>query len=367
MRKRAQGAGEPGIVASPAVTPLPGFEALLDQEKPVRRLIAALGSGHLPHAFLFTGIEGVGKKTAAIAIAMACNCRNQQRDPNSSNGYAVLPCGECSVCKKIISGSHPDVHVIRPTGTAIKVDQVRSLCERLALRPYEARLRVALIADAQLLNPEAGNMLLKILEEPPDRTVFILTALQPSDLLPTIRSRCQHIRFNPISKKSLQSYLANTLGYEPGKANAVASMAGGSMTRARSMIESDWIEKRNWIIDEIESLKTASVSRCLFFSETLAEDKQLLPVAFEAMKNWFRDLVVYRYSPNQVINQDLLDRIHTASKQAAVEELLVNIKEIEKAEHDIRANANPRLTLDALVIRLFKDNSSHGKNRRRTV
>jgi DNA polymerase-3 subunit delta' len=249
----------------------------------------------------------------------------------------------------------------------IKVDQIRALCGKLALKPYEAATRFAIITDAHKLNPEAGNTLLKTLEEPPDHTVFILTAEQASDLLPTIVSRCLHIRFNPVSIHSLKTYLEKTHGLETENAAAIAAMAGGSITRAESMIASDWISKRRWIIDEIEAMPSRPVNLCLAFSEALSKNKDHVFMAFEIMKNWLRDLVVYPAAPEKIINKDLSQKINASFPKAPVADRLKKIRAIERAEADIRSNGNLRLTLDALVMMLSMENEYNESDRRRPV
>lgn len=339
-----------------------GFTSLADQKRPVRLLSSALSSGNLPHAFLFTGIDGIGKKTAAMAFAMACNCagpaggfaENQPETVAGNRDGRLEPCGQCSSCRKMISGNHPDIILINPSGALIKVDQVRALCSRLVLKPYEAKKRFAIISDAQKLNPEAGNTLLKTLEEPPEHTVFILTALQASDILPTIVSRCQQIRFNPIPISSIQAYMETSHGLSAEKASAMAAMAGGSITRAESMAKSNWIEKRNWIIEELEALPSRSINLRLAFSEALSKNKEWLFAAFDIMKNWFRDIVIFNCVPDRIMNQDLSDRIQIASQRADINHLLQKIKAVEKAEKDIKSNANLRLTLDSLMLTLSK-------------
>jgi DNA polymerase-3 subunit delta' len=282
----------------------PALHPLVDQKRPVRLLTAALSSGNLPHAFLFTGIEGIGKKTTAMTFAMACNCFNLHKGYQTEQSDAVIaepshiePCGQCRSCKKIISGNHPDIILLEPSGAMIKVDQIRELCSKLVLKPYEASKRFAIITDAQKLNPEAGNTLLKTLEEPPEHTIFILTALQASDILPTIVSRCQQIRFNPIPLYSLQTFIEKNHGLGASEAFVIASMAQGSFTRAESMTKSAWIDKRNWIIDELEALSSRSINLCLAFSEALSKNKDWLFTALEIMRNWLRDVVVFKYAP----------------------------------------------------------------------
>ena len=169
---------------------MPGFESIIDQERPIRILTALLYHGTLPHALLFTGIAGVGKKAAAIELARACNCvkrnsggtpklkKNRENRGNCTNdlNLSIGPCGRCKSCRKIRAGNHPDIIQVKPAGPYIKIAQVRALCNTLAMKPYEAKTRVVIIYDAQTMNPAAGNALLKILEEPPQRTILILIA-----------------------------------------------------------------------------------------------------------------------------------------------------------------------------------------------
>jgi DNA polymerase-3 subunit delta' len=132
-----------------------GFKLIINQEHPKRILTACLKTRHIPNAFLFTGKRGVGKRITAITFAMACNCIGKELDTTE-------PCGSCTSCLKIKSGNHPDIIAISPFGSNIKIAQIRSLCHILAMKPYEARLRVVIISDAQTMNPSAGNALLKV-------------------------------------------------------------------------------------------------------------------------------------------------------------------------------------------------------------
>ncbi len=200
------------------------FESIIDQQIPVRILTTFLKTGSIPHALLFTGIEGVGKNTAALAFAMACNCtatpslaKPQHPDPPATEINSPNPCGVCKSCRKIKSGHHPDVAHIKPSGPFIRIDQIRNLYQMFVMKPYEAKYRVAILADAHKLNPQAGNAFLKMLEEPPAQTVLILTASEKTALLPTIVSRCQHIHFNPISRKHLAGMLMAQKGWTKKK------------------------------------------------------------------------------------------------------------------------------------------------------
>ena len=312
-----------------------------------------------------------------MAFIMACNClavpkvnyqdsaRNAAERTNRQ--YKTDPCGACRSCQKISAGTHPDIHIVKPIGTIIKVEQIRSLCRRLAFKPNEASVRLALIDDAHLMNAEAGNTLLKTLEEPPDSTVFVLTALQVTDLLPTIVSRCRHIHFNPISNQRLATFIAEKYGLDANESNVIAAMAGGSFTSASEMAESGWIKKRNWIIEQIEFLSRNSIRYALAFSETLSKNKKWLTDALYIMKIWYRDMVVAKFSPEYVVNSDLLEKIQKKSKDALVEKMLSNINAIEQAERNILSNTNARITLDALVLTLFGDKNKNGTCDRRQI
>lgn len=321
--------------------------------------MAALEKGQIPHAFLFSGDEGVGKKTAAGIFAMACNCvgnraplrtTNGERQP-SENRYEA-PCGTCRPCKKIISGNHPDYHIIRPAGAFIQIDQIRTLCRTLALKPYEARVRVVVISDAQKMNPESANALLKILEEPPDHTIFILTATRSADLLPTIVSRCRIIRFNPISQNGLEKLLVEKYRIKSEAAAIIAAQAGGSVTRALEIKEQNWIERRNRIISGLRHLEDQTAGAGLAFSAALANHPDKLKNTFEIMKSWYRDLAVYRYAPEKIANRDLIDEIQSVFERNPLPSVVEKIAAVEHAQWAVSANANVRLTLDALVIKL---------------
>jgi DNA polymerase-3 subunit delta' len=350
---------------------MPGFQSILGQEKPIRLLKMFLRNEAIPHALLFLGIDGVGKSTTAKAFAMACNCMaREDRDlsfrEDAPSAHFTTPdvtagdeiCGCCKSCRKIKTGSHPDIILVEPTGPFIRINQIRNLCNILALKPYEARLRVVIIKDAQAMNPSAGNALLKVLEEPPARTVLILTAMQTSDLLPTIVSRCQHIRFNPIPDDHLKTLLIEKQNATPDHAEIVTIMANGSFSKAlsmtRGMKKTNWIKRRAWLLSEIESLPLMSVSSCLAFAETLSINKETLADSLEVIKSWFRDLIVCRFHTEKVMNKDVIEKIHNSSKKMTVASLLSKIEDIHLAQRNIQLNSNLRLTLEALMMRLAK-------------
>ena len=347
---------------------MPGFELLIDQEQPIRILTTLLRNGSLPHALLFTGTEGVGKQAAAAALAMACNCqrelpefnaadRSGQGPVNSSGEFNLITmgaCGACKSCRKIEAGNHPDIIRIQPTGQIIKIDQIRSLLNTLAMKPYEATTRVAILSDAQAMNPAAGNALLKILEEPPSRSMLVLTATRKSDLLPTIVSRCQHVGFNPIPRARIAARLEKNYGLEKQEADILAAMAGGSFSRARMMMEDKWLQRREWVIEEMSRLSLQPVGRLLALAEKLSKEKDTLAQSLEIIKIWFRDLIINQYDAGKIMNRDFADKIERAARNYNLPDLLSKVDAIQKTQNRIAANTNLRLTMESLLISLAK-------------
>jgi DNA polymerase-3 subunit delta' len=310
----------------------------------------------------------VGKQSTAVTFAMACNCtgnnseyksegeNNRAADGHSATNRSriINPCGNCKSCRKIESENHPDIIRLKPSGVFIKIDQIRALCQTLAMKPYEASMRVVLISDAQAMNPAASNALLKVLEEPPSGTILILVANHTSDLLPTIVSRCRHIRFSPISKTNMESVLVRRHGLDPKNAVIIAAMAGGSFSRALHMYRTNWINRRSWLISELDSLSSKSINRLLAFGEELAKNKDALPDALEVMKSWLRDLVIGKLYPEKIFHQDLTEKVHQASQKMSTTSLLSKIETIQSTQNAIQAGTNLRLTIETMVLKLSR-------------
>ena len=346
-----------------------GFDSIIDQKRPIRILSTFLEKTVIPHALLFSGIDGVGKAAAALTLAKACNCSSgpfvqkiPPHDPGAiSSGVpaAIEPCETCRSCRLIQAGNHPDVIRIKPQGRQIRIEQIRSLYDSLALKPYEALMRFVIIRQADLMNRSAGNALLKILEEPPDKTIIILTAVQPANLLPTIVSRCQHIRFNPLSRHSIQKVLINREAVAEDQAAVIAALANGSLDKATALSRSDWTSRRNWLLmasglDQPQKLSTRPVRFLLSFAGQLAEDKQLLEESLATLAAWLRDLMIFQYLPERVINVDLIDKIQYTASKNTTRDLIAKLDIVLAAQNELSRNTNTRLNLEQMMLKLAR-------------
>ncbi|MFO7860498.1 MAG: DNA polymerase III subunit delta' [Desulfosalsimonas sp.] len=332
-----------------------GLEDLIGQKRPVQLLANALQNDKMPHAWLFTGEDGVGKKTAALALAMISNCQNPDLTglsaPQTDGQSSVCPraCGNCRSCKKIAAGVHPEVRMLEPSGPNIRIDRIRSLCSDLALKSDERSCRFVIIDPASRMNAEAANALLKILEEPPEHTVFVLIAADTGDLLPTIVSRCQHIRFHPIAPAELETYLRDECGIAPQQAMIVASLARGSLGRAVEMAAQDWSARRNFFIGQLRKLPAQPRGIRHVLAEIMAKDKDRIEANLEIMKNWYRDLAVGSAAPELLYNRDLSDQVYKTGSRISMDQILEKTDAIAAAEKALTTNANARLVMDALV------------------
>lgn len=339
------------------MTTATGFNAIVGQPNPVRLIRTYLRHGTVPHALLFTGDDGVGKKMTATAFAMACNCLTLKSALSPHLPLdAVDACGDCTPCRKIAGDHHPDIIRIAPLSSVIKIAQIRMLLQTLTRRPNEADRRVVILSEAQSMNAEAGNALLKVLEEPPNRTLLVLTGRHPSEVLPTVVSRCRHIRFSPLPAADVRRLLEAGGGSDSKSVETVAALCGGSYTRAQRLSDRRWLDRREWIVRTMESHmaggRIPEIRAWLAFSEMLSKKKDLIEESLEIVTIWLRDLLIVRFDPGRVINQDRLEALSAAAEWIGPDQLIRQIDAVERALAALRSNMNPRLTLDAMVVRM---------------
>jgi DNA polymerase-3 subunit delta' len=334
-----------------------GFDGIAGQSLPLRILRRFISSGTIPHAMLFTGIEGIGKRMTARRFAMALHCTAPSVTTEKGDRGVTRPCGQCRACRQVADGLHPDTIEIGPRKGMLRIDQIRTLLGVLAMKPFGKGHRVVIVAEAHTLNLEASNALLKALEEPPADTIIIMTATQRTEVLPTIASRCRHIRFSPIGSDELADLLAKKHAMEPAQAGALAQVADGSVTKALRLSQDGWRKDRDWLLrasglDQPRRFKARSDTVGLAFSAHLAQRKETIDRNLELLKGWIRDLSVWPYRPDQVIHADCADLLASARDGLGENQLLALWEALEQAQKSIAANGNLRLTLDVMVLRM---------------
>lgn len=333
------------------------FRDLINQAHAVMLLRTAARSGRVSHAYLFAGPAGVGRHDAAIAFAQLLNCERPQAND---------ACGECRPCRLIAAGNYPDVRTVDvelgllldprdTTRTVIGIDQVRALRREVAFPPLEGKYKVYIFAGADRMQAEAANSLLKVLEEPPPQVVIILVAESTVPMLPTVVSRCQLVRFSLVPAGEIEQALIARHNLDRGRARFIAAIAGGQLGRAVTWATSqEDLEWREQTLQLLERMESVDLLERMDAAEAASKDKDRLPDLLDLALFWFRDLLVWQETRDEMhlIN---LDRKETIARLAAAlpgAVLSERIAAIEEAKEALRRNVHPRLLLENLFLRL---------------
>jgi DNA polymerase III subunit delta' len=311
--------------------------------------------GSLPPSLLFAGPDGVGKRLAALALAQVMNCLSADRTE------ALDACGTCAACKRIARGVHADVLLIPPgeTGT-IKIDQVRDAIERAAYRPFEGRRRVVIIDNAECLNAEAQNALLKTLEEPPAASTFVLVTSRPDMLLPTVVSRCQRLRFGRLFPAEIAEVLQRDHEYAEADAHAAASLSDGSIGRALEGATDEFVEARDAAASLLESVATSSdPRRRLSGAKALTGaggggDREQLARRLCALSSIIRDLgaLVSRADERCLANGDLRPLLERLQRSFDSDRVVRAFLAVDRALAALDRNASPKIVADWVAFQI---------------
>lgn len=299
------------------------LDAVKGHDRLVARLLEAVASKRLASTLLFVGPSGIGKKLVARGLAQAMLCEK------TTDG-----CGECGSCIRIEKNQSESVLYVEPEEIQIKVEQVRSLKDFVRLK-LVAKARVAIINEAHMMTPQSANSLLKVLEEPPPSTYFILVTGQEAAMLPTLRSRSQTIRFSPLSMKVL-SELSDapewTLAAAQGRAGRIEELKTGGETRSQA-------------IQGFQILMEGSRFDAVGFYQPLVKDKERALEFCQWWQQLIRDLWAVKLKTGELLNPDLEDRYESWSRLAplTLEKMSVSIIQMER---DILMNVDRSLLFE---------------------
>ncbi len=338
------------------------FDELIGNERIKDVLKRMLQSGRLPGAMLFTGEDGIGKKLFALEIARALNCRFP---------IGVEGCGKCPACvriskfnfpqseesddwKRIIWSDHPDVGIVMAPKRVLLVDQMRQIEAEANFRPYEGQARVFLIDEADKLNDSSANALLKVLEEPPHTSHIVLLTSRPAMLLSTVRSRCQILRFAPLSAKEIEPYLISK-GSAPAAARVGARLARGSLGRALEQDLDEFLEQREAMLGVLRGLVLSDDRIQLLKS---AEDlnsaaiKDEYETRLDILETLIRDawMLSLGAAAEFVVNDDLLPELQKISKRLDSRRPARWISLIEEMREQLIVNINRKAATDSLFL-----------------
>ena len=345
------------------------FKDLVGQQHVTETLANAIRNDRVAHAYIFSGARGVGKTTAARILAKAMNC---------VKGPTPEPCGECDSCKEIAAGTSLDVIEIDAASNR-GIDQIRELREMVRYAPAASRSKVVILDEAHMLTGEASNALLKTLEEPPDRVIFVMATTEPENLVDTIRSRSQHFHFRALTFAEIAGRLEEIakkedLKIEPGAMAVIARMAEGSLRDALSLLEQARAYCGDTIADKdvrellgvvpddaleelVGAISSGSADRALGLVHTFQkEGRNLQHFCREAIRH-MRNLLIARVCGAEsdliAATPDQRPGLAKAAAQFSEEDLTRFFQILLQTDDDLRRKPDPRVHLEMGLLRLI--------------
>lgn len=318
------------------------FKEIIGHDTAVKFLRQVVENNELPPAYLFLGIDGIGKRLTALNLAKALNCQEGKADS----------CDQCPSCKKIEALNHPDVIWISllEDSSFIKIEQIRQLKYQLSLKPYEARRKIAVILGSDLLNAESSNALLKTLEEPPANTLVILTATNASRIFSTIISRAQVVKFFPLPDEEIKKILIKEHEVAEDKAITLSRLSQGSVGAALRLNDKGILEKRDVIIDNLTGQDNN------FWEEMFLRDgfKANFLDTLDIISSWYRDLLLLKVGAdqNELANWDRKEDLYLMLKNYNLESIDKILNLIFELRREAEQNLNPKLLCQRLLLEI---------------
>ncbi|RLB09019.1 MAG: DNA polymerase III subunit delta' [Deltaproteobacteria bacterium] len=321
------------------------FRDIIGQERAIRALKKIVDREEVPHAFLFSGLPGIGKKTVAFNFAKVINCLN--RIDNDC-------CEGCSACTRANTGNYPDLLLIETSEQFIGIDAIRSIEEELNFPPLEGRKRITIIDDAQKMTDEAANALLKTLEEPPSNNLIILICPEPAMLLPTVVSRTCHLRFQPLTERAVKDILVSRQFLDDKNAELIARVSSGSVDRALSYLESQYINRRELVKKRILEIFTCDINRLFEIAKEWGSEADFLLDDIDLLKMWWRDLIVYNLSSNRevVLDVETTGMLKEHLGKTSYVSLMKNYRLFDTIYNDLMRRINRQMAMERLVLGL---------------
>lgn len=327
-----------------------GFKDMLGNEHILEHFRTAIENQKVSHAYIMNGEKGIGKMTLAKAFAMTLLCEEGGTEP----------CLKCHSCVQALTNNNPDIiYVKHEKPNLISVDEIRNqLVNDVDLKPYSYKYKVYIVEDAQLMNIQAQNSMLKTIEEPPEYAVTLLLTTNIELLLQTVLSRCVTLNMQPLKKEVIKEYLMKKEKVVDYQAEIAVTFAGGNLGKAKSLATSaEFSEMFDEVTQLMRYIKDMQAYEVVAAVKHAAEYKYTFDDYIDLMILWFRDVLLYKASMNVndlIFKSDLKTiKQHAAnSSYNGIEEIL---KSLDKAKLRLKSNVNFDITIE-LMFMTIRDN-----------
>lgn len=317
-------------------------DSIVGQSSLIKRLQAILGSDTVVHAYLFTGPEGIGKKTFAGFFAQAILCENR----------GDKPCGVCRSCRMFITGNHPDtawVRLLEDKKEIIK-EQIMDMQSDIKIKPYYSDRKIYFIDKANLMNKSAQNAFLKTLEEPPSYALILLLADSIGSFNPTILSRCQIININRLSDEETARILADRLALDQKEALIYGRMSQGVPGKVLMLASNYKLkELRERMLDTLNGPDDFSMLDML---DIFIKNKDLFNELLDILALWYRDLILLKINNRNIVNVDKISLLHRQANVFTIDDLKVMIEKIENCRVIANSSGNYPMTIENMLMGL---------------
>ena len=321
------------------------FSNMIGQTAVKAHLKKSLQTSKVSHAYIFYGEKGSGKKSLADLFARALQCESGSDEP----------CNQCTSCKQALNRNQPDIiYVQHEKPTIISVDEIRrQVNNSIAIKPYSSNRKIYIIDEAEKMNVQAQNAILKTLEEPPSYAIIILLTTNLEGMLQTIRSRCVTLTMQPVSDKEIQRYLMREVQVPDYKAGVCAAFARGNVGRAMELaVSAEFEEMKDEALQLMQQLQEKSLSDLAAFAKTKADKDSNTEAFLELLQMWYRDVLLYKATGNtgQLIFGEESSHIKKMAVKCTYEGLNRMLNSIEEARTRLAGNVNAELTLEWLLL-----------------
>ena len=323
------------------------FNNIVGHKNIIDNLKRAMGKDNISHSYLFVGPEAIGKKRVAMAFSKALLCEKG----------GLEPCNECTSCRKFDTSNHPDFYYIEPEKDSIKKEQIEEVIKSMMTKPLEGKRKVYLIDDSYAMNRFSQNALLKTLEEPPSYVNIILISTSSKNLLPTIISRCEVIKFSPIETDEIKKYLMEECKNSREEVEFISSYSKGSIGRAIELLQDDgFLDMRENIFKIIDGVLKGDELKVFnslaFFDENEGNCEEILDIILY----WFRDLYIYSEmgESDLIINRDNMELLST---QTTLSKSKINdiIETVLVTKENIQKKVNYQLSIETMLLKMQEE------------